>query len=200
MSSRHRSRYRARIPQVLGALVALISSCTVGPKFVRPAPQVPAHWLEQATSPPSTVSEQSAQQGAWWAAFNDPTLSSLIERGRASNLDLRAAVLRIEEARAQRDITAAGYWPTVSADASFTRQRFSDTTPTGSLFNSFGNVHLPGGAAISLPNPYNQYQLSADASWEIDLFGRIRRAVEAADAGIQVSVEDRRAVLVSVLG
>jgi multidrug efflux system outer membrane protein len=217
MSSRHRSRYRARTPHVLGALVALISGCTVGPKFVRPAPQVPAHWSEQTISPPpaaqpepqdqtppsappSAVSEQSAQQGAWWGAFNDPTLSSLIERGRASSLDLRAAVLRIEEARAQRDITAAGYWPTVSADASFTRQRFSDTTPTGSLFNSFGNVHLPGGAAISLPNPYNQYQLSADASWEIDLFGRIRRAVEAADAGIQVSVEDQRAVLVSVLG
>ena len=109
------------------------------------------------------------------------------------------AVLRIEESRAQRDITAAGYWPTLSADASFSRQRLSETTPTGSLFSSVGNIRLPGGGGISIPNPYSQYQLSADASWEIDLFGRIRRAVEAADAGVQVSVEDQRAVLVSVL-
>jgi len=62
-----------------------------------------------------------------------------------------------------------------------------------------GDLRLPGGVGISIPNPYNQYQLSAEASWEIDLFGRVRRAVEAADAGVQVSIEDRRAVLVSVL-
>ena len=99
-----------------------------------------------------------------------------------SNLDLRAAVLRIDEARAQRAIAAAAFWPTVSLDASYTRQRFSETTPTGVLFNSVGNVHLPGGASVSIPNPYNQFQLSAGASWEIDLFGRVRRAVEAADA------------------
>jgi NodT family efflux transporter outer membrane factor (OMF) lipoprotein len=58
---------------------------------------------------------------------------------------------------------------------------------------------LPGGASIDIPNPYNQFQLSAGATWEIDLFGRIRRSVEAADAAQQVSVEDRRAVMVSVL-
>ena len=108
-------------------------------------------------------------------------------------------MLRIEEARAQREVTAAGYWPTLSADASYSRQRLSETTPTGALFNSVGNSRLPGGAGISIPNPYSQYQLSADASWEIDLFGRVRRSVEAADAGVQVSVEDQRAVLVSVL-
>ena len=78
-------------------------------------------------------------------------------------------------------VTAAAYWPTLSADASFSRQRLSETTPTGALFNSIGNIRLPGGGGISIPNPYNQYQLSAAASWEIDLFGRIRRAVEAAD-------------------
>ena len=145
------------------------------------------------------MTEQSAQQPAWWASFNDPTLTSLVERGRSANLDLRVAVLRIEEARAQRDVTAAGYWPTLSVEGSYSRQRLSETTPTGSLFSSFGNIQLPGGAGISIPNPYSQYQLSADASWEIDLFGRIRRAVEAADASVQVSLEDQRALLVSVL-
>jgi outer membrane protein, multidrug efflux system len=198
------------------ALSALFSGCAVGPNFVPPTPQTPAHWSARSTSAPaatqqalpaapptpppmSAVTEQTAPPAAWWAAFNDPLLSSLLERGQSSNLDLRAAVLRIEEARAQRDVTAAGYWPTLSAEASYSRERISDTTPTGSLLSSVGNIRLPGGGGISIPNPYSQYQLSADASWEIDLFGRIRRAVEAADASVQVSVEDRRAVLVSVL-
>ena len=130
--------------------------------------------------------------------FGDPLLDSLIERAVKSNLDLRAAMLRIDEARAQRAISASAYWPTLSVDGSYTRQRFSETTPTGSLFNSVGNLHLPGGASVSIPNPYNQYQLSADASWEIDLFGRVRRSVEAAQAAQQVSIEDHRAMLVSV--
>lgn len=209
------------------ALAGLLAGCAVGPKFVPPTPQVPEHWSARASSPPpdvpalppdssatspppaapsspgsppsSLASEQSAPPSAWWDVFNDPMLTSLVERGRRSNLDLRLAVLRIEESRAQRDITATGSWPTLAADASFSRQRLSETTPTGSLFSSVGNIRLPGGGGISIPNPYSQYQLSADASWEIDLFGRIRRAVEAADAGVQVSVEDQRAVLVSVL-
>jgi NodT family efflux transporter outer membrane factor (OMF) lipoprotein len=203
----------------VGAILMLSAGCTVGPDFTRPTPQAPQHWPTQATSPtpsaqplpaepevqspsmapPLVATEQSTQQPAWWASFNDPMLNSLLERGRSSNLDLRLAVLRIEEARAQREVTAAAYWPTLSADASFSRQRLSETTPTGALFNSIGNIRLPGGGGISIPNPYNQYQLSAAASWEIDLFGRIRRAVEAADASVEVSVEDQRAVLVSVL-
>lgn len=199
------------------SLVALTAACSVGPNFVRPTPQTPAHWSdraiarsvtteqgpahpESAPAPVSEATEQSAELRGWWNGFNDAMLGSLIERAVPSNLDLRAALLRIDEARAQRAISAAAYWPTVAVDASFTRQRISETTPTGSLFTSAGNLHLPGVAGISIPNPYNQYQLSAAASWEIDLFGRVRRSVEAADANVQVSVEDQRGILVSVLG
>jgi NodT family efflux transporter outer membrane factor (OMF) lipoprotein len=203
-----------------GVIFTLAAGCTVGPKFSRPTPQAPDHWSARATAPsaaaqplpaepeaapapspstPTVATEHSAQQPSWWASFDDPMLISLVERARSSNLDLRMAVLRIEEAHAQRDVTAAGYWPTLSADASYSRQRLSETTPTGSLFNSIGNIQLPGGAGIRIPNPYSQFQLSADASWEIDLFGRIRRAVEAADAGVQVAVEDQCAVQVSIL-
>ena len=198
------------------AIAAPIAACTMGPNFVRPAPQTPAHWSEQAIAPISTthqppgalnasvprlsqVTVQSDDLREWWKGFNDAVLNSLIDRAVPANLDLRAALLRIDEARAQRASTAAAYWPTVAADASFTRQRISETTPTGALFNSAANLHLPGGASINIPNPYNQFQLSAAASWEIDLFGRIRRAVEAADANVQVSVEDQRGVLVAVL-
>lgn len=198
------------------SIMALAAGCSVGPDFARPTAQTPAHWSDRALAPSapadqppadphslppplSQVTEQSAELRGWWNGFNDAGLDSLIERAVPANLDLRAALLRIDEARAQRAISAAAYWPSVAVDASFARQRISETTPTGSLFNSAGNLHLPGGAGISIPNPYNQYQLSAAASWEIDLFGRVRRSVEAADANVQVAAEDRRGILVAVL-
>ena len=182
------------------AVAALLSACSVGPDFVKPKPASPAHWSAQArASPQPAITEQDVDLRTWWKSFGDAQLGSLIERAVDSNLDLRAAVLRIDEARAQRAIAAAAFWPTLALDASYTRQRFSETTPTGSLFNSVGSAHLPGGASINIPNPYNQFQLSAGATWEIDLFGRIRRSVEAADASQQASEEDHRAVLVSVL-
>jgi len=125
-------------------------------------------------------------------------LSSLIERGVSSNLDLRAAVLRISEARAQREVAQAAFWPSVDANASFTRQRISEATANGAALTRFGNVNIPGVPSVSFPNPYNQFQLGASASWELDLFGRVRRSVEAANADLQASVEDQHAVLVSL--
>ena len=185
------------------ALAMALAGCTVGPNFVRPIPQTPAHWSRPATTPSpintpreSTTTEETADLRRWWADFDDATLSSLIERSVASNLDLRAAVLRIEEARAQRGVTAASLWPILSANASYTRTRISETTTTGSLFNSIGT----GTAGISIPNPSNQYQLGTDISWEVDLFGRVSRSIEVADANIEASVEDQHAVLVSLLG
>jgi NodT family efflux transporter outer membrane factor (OMF) lipoprotein len=193
-------------------LAALLAGCTVGPDFVRPTAQVPPHWSQTlslapapesaaaaAPAPPGSTATEQAEQRAWWSAFNDPHLSALIERSVTSNLDLRAAVLRMQESRAQREVTAAAGWPSLSLDASYSRNRISETTPTGSLLNSVGSIKLPGAAGISIPNPYSQYQLSADASWEIDLFGRVRRSVEAADAGVQASLEDQHAVQVSLL-
>ena len=209
-----RSIGRCAAATLLPALLpAIFAACTVGPNFERPTPQTPAHWSARTTAPPaapreplsahraasaqlSSITEQATELRTWWQGFDDPLLNSLIGRALESNLDLRAAVLRIDEARAQRAIAAAAGWPMLSLNASYSRQRFSETTPTGSLFTSVGARSAGGG---SVPNPYNQFQLGADASWEIDLFGRLRRSVEAADASLQVSVEDHRAVLVSVL-
>src|ERR1035437_2135860 len=141
------------------------AGCTVGPNFVRPTPQTPAHWADVAASNrpdeharDSAMTEETADLRRWWADFNDPTLSSLIERAVDSNLDLRVAVLRIEEARAQRAVTAASLWPSLAANASYTRTRLSETTPTGALFSTIGQIKIPGAAGISIPNPYNQYR------------------------------------------
>jgi multidrug efflux system outer membrane protein len=184
------------------ALTVLPLGCTVGPQFKRPTPSVPAQWSSSSTAPAaqptSTVNTGAADLSTWWAEFNDPGLSSLIERSRASSLDLRAAVLRINESRAEHDVSAAGFWPTVSANASYTRQRISETTPNGAIFTQFNSVNIPGFPSVRLPNPYSQYQLGLGASWEPDLFGRVRRSVEAANADLRASVEDQRAVLVSL--
>jgi outer membrane protein, multidrug efflux system len=195
-----------RVLSLIGCLV-IFAGCAAGPDFKRPSPQLPDHWSDaDAGSRPenqpraSATEERDAELQRWWADFSDPTLSSLVERALSANLDVRVAVLRIEESRAERAVTTASLWPSLSANASYTRTRLSDTTPTGAVFTSFDHVNLPGVAGISIPNPYNQYQLGADASWEVDLFGRVRRSVEAADASLAASVEDQHAARVSLLG
>lgn len=186
----------------MAALAALLAGCAVGPRFLPPQPAVPAHWSQAAPGAPggaSAVDTGAPQVEAWWASFNDPALTSLIERSFAANLDLREAVVRIEEARAQRQATTAGLWPTLAANASFTRQRFSLDTPNGAVFGLAGSGRIPGlPPGVSISNPFNQYQLGLSASWELDLFGRVRRSVEAADADVQTAVENERDVRVSL--
>lgn len=206
----------------IGALgPVLLVACTVGPNFVRPEPRVASHWPSAvlqsaaATAPgeplptavpgeslpaTSALAEGPAPLATWWQRFGDTTLDSLITRAMHANVDLRAAVLRTSEALAQRDISAAGQWPTLSANASYDRERISETTPQGSLLNGAGRLgSIPGIGHFSIPNPFNQYQLGANASWELDLVGRLRRTIEAANASAQVSLEDQRAVQVSML-
>ena len=181
---------------VIVALAVLPMGCAVGPNFKKPEAKVPAGW--SAASASNAVNSDPATVVNWWTTFQEPTLSSLIERSTQSNLDLRAAVLRITEARAQKDVASAAFFPTASANAAFTRQRLSDTTTTGAVFTNFGGVQIPGMPSVNFPNPYNQFQLGASASWEPDLFGRVRRSVEASNAELQALVEDQHAVLVSL--
>lgn len=194
----------------------LLAGCTVGPDFKAPKPDTPAGWTKDALQPVAKSQQPSspstaAIDSAWWASFGDPTLTSLIARASAANLDLRQAVLRIAEARAQRDITAAAQFPSLSGNAGYTRERISEKTAFTSLLGSLGGAHGPPGSSSapaggvssaipSLPNPFDQYQWGFDASWEIDLFGGVRRSIEAADATTQASVEDRNDMLVSLQG
>lgn len=177
--------------------------CAVGPDFRRPQPDVPAAWSAGATrgargQVSQLTSSAVADAANWWVAFNDPQLTSLIERAQAANLDARLAVLRIAEARAQRDVAAAAQWPSLSSNASAQVNRLSESTPTGALFGKIGQGGAASGA--SFPNPYDQYQLGFGVSWEVDLFGRVRRSVEAANADTAATFEDSHAVLLSLLG
>ena len=201
MNSMPTPSFRSALLSAL-ALAPLIG-CTVGPDFKPPNPEVPAAWSASA-SPASSAQPSQATTApvdhadAWWAGFHDPELTSLIDRAAAANLDAKEAVLRIAEARAQHDVTAADRWPSLSANASAEVNRLSETTPTGALFSKIGQ--FPDLSGVSIPNPYDQYQLGFDASWEVDLWGRVRRSVEAAKADTAAQVEDSRAVLISMQG
>lgn len=183
------------------ALVSLgctLAGCAVGPSFVKPKPDVPAHWsataMSNGTEGAAHVTAERAQTVAWWSSFHDSTLTSLVQQSAAQNLDVKQSMLRIEEAQAQAAVVAGGLWPSLSANASWSRQRLSTNTPNGAIFG----LHFPG-LPPTLVNPYNQYQLGLGASWTLDLFGTERRALEAAGAEMQAAVEGGHAALLSMV-
>lgn len=168
---------------VSAGLVLLAVGCTVGPNYRRPDLPVPLAWNGAQQN---GVDTRAAELTRWWTAFNDPLLNSLVEAAVRSNLDLHLAEARIREARASRGVTAAGAWPTINTSGSYTRSRTSE--------NALSSL------SPSADLEHDLFKTGFDASWEIDLFGGVRRSVEAADANIEASVEDRRATLVTLLG
>jgi multidrug efflux system outer membrane protein len=168
---------------LFGGLVALVlASCTVGPDFLKPTPKMPEKWAE---APIDGITTKPLDISKWWVIFRDSELNSLIERAVQSNLDLQIAEARIREARAQRVVVAAAYYPEIEASGTYSRSRTSENANTSKV------TATPGGA--------NLFQAGFDASWEIDVFGGVRRAVEAATADIAVTEENRRDVLVTLL-
>jgi len=182
----------------LASLGCSLAGCAVGPNFVKPKPDVPAQWSATAvgngTEGAAHVTPERAQTVAWWSAFNDATLTSLVRQSAGQNLNVKQAVLRIEEAQAETAVVAGGLWPAVSANASWSRQRLSTNTPNGAIFG----LKFPG-LPPTLVNPYNQYQLGLGASWTLDLFGTARRSLEAADAQMQAAVEGEHAALLTMV-
>jgi NodT family efflux transporter outer membrane factor (OMF) lipoprotein len=183
------------LPVALALLGCTLAGCVVGPNFVKPKPSVPAQWSSTAAANGAArVSSERAQTVAWWSSFNDATLTSLVQQSAEQNLDIKQAVLRIEEAQAQTAVVAGGLWPDVSANASWSRQRLSTNTPNGAIFG----LNFPD-LPPTLVNPYNQYQLGLGASWTLDLFGTERRSIEAANAQMQAAVEGAHAALLSMV-
>jgi NodT family efflux transporter outer membrane factor (OMF) lipoprotein len=182
-------------PKTLNHLSAVITvaavfssaACAVGPNYQEPDAAVPAAW---SAAQEQGIQPQATELAEWWTAFNDPSLNSLIERAARSNLDLRLAEARIREARALRAGVAAGRWPTVDVGASYSRGRGSE--------NAFAGQ--PGGGSALLAEPQDLFRTGFDAAWEIDVFGGVRRTVEAADATVEAFVEDRRNTLVTLFG
>jgi NodT family efflux transporter outer membrane factor (OMF) lipoprotein len=128
--------------------------------------------------------------------FRDPILTDLERRIAAENLDVQTATIRLAESRLRRGVTAAAAFPSVNGDARYQRRQISVNGPL-SLINQF---RPPGQPPVALsPIPFNDYYIDLDASWELDLWGRVRRQIESADAQVDQAAEQRRDTLVSSL-
>ncbi|HEX4153175.1 MAG TPA: efflux transporter outer membrane subunit [Steroidobacteraceae bacterium] len=191
------------------ALTALLmQGCTaVGPDYKPPHEPVPRQYSgaarAQAAQPPGSprISTQEEPVSFWWQEFHDAELDKLIEQATAGNLNLKAAYLRIAEARIQVLSARAQGLPSLNASASYTREQLG----LAGILKSKG-IGTTGPTASSsaqaligaLEQPVNLYQLGFDASWEIDLFGKVRREVEAAGAQSAGAVESRNDLLLSL--
>ncbi len=170
-----------RVALVLGG--ALLTGCAVGPDYRAPPPvDTGTGW----TQPAADVSAP-ADLARWWSVLGDPVLERLIATALAGNLDLRQAAARIEEARALRDRAAGGLAPTVTAAASVNRRRQSENGP------------LPVGAIPGLEATQTIHDIGFDASWEADLFGGNRRALEGARARLQATEVEAQGVRMRIV-
>ena len=171
-----RVRWIARVGAlfVMGILAA---GCTVGPNYKRPSAPVTAKW--DVTEPwRESAPKDSLPKGQWWAVFHDNDLDGLETQALAANQTLKVSIARLEQARATAAIQVAALFPTLSTAPSAERQRLSGNRPTN-------------GVPITLrPASQNSFVLPFTVSYEVDLFGRRRRSIEAAEASYQANAAD----------
>ena len=165
-------------------LATLLGGCTVGPDYRRPLLSTPPNW-RTAAAVGEAPDAASLANTPWWELFKDPQLQALIQIALVENQDLRVAVERILQAGAQVGFTRADLFPKLDAA---TRSSYVEQTRHG-----FPSNPKPG------DNDSPLYQLSADVAWEVDLFGRIRRATEAEEALLLGTEEGRQAVTLSLV-
>jgi multidrug efflux system outer membrane protein len=168
-------------PSAVLAIQIFAGCATVGPDYVPPDTSVPvsATWHTELKGGLTAEEMDPQTLATWWNTLNDPELSSLINRAVLGNFDLKKALARVREARARRGVAKADLFPTLDATGSATWSRSSKDTGTGKISSL--------------------YAASFDAGWELDIFGGVRRSVEAAEADLQATQEDLRNVLVSLL-
>ena len=176
-----------KAPVLASFFAVALGGCTVGPEYRRPDAQLPASWTVPSTSV-SNGTGSALALGEWWRSFDDPLLNRLIQEAVEANLELKIAAARVREARAARLATSSGYWPQVGAGADYSRARLSENGPLGRTLHDAGR-----------PLENDLFTAGLDASWEIDVFGGTRRAVEAAGAELDAAEEARRDVLVILL-
>jgi len=189
-----------RLSLLLSAAL-LTSACAVGPNYHQPAIKAPSAYFETrdaGKAPLSRAVPAEADLSQWWRQFKDPVLDDLVAKALAQNLNLRAATDRLREARQSEIVAGAAGLPTVSANG--TVARVNTNSQSDLLGNIAGNTGTTGAAgaattvanSISTPSHINLFATNFDATWEIDIFGGVRRGVEEAQANTQAAVWQRR--------
>lgn len=201
---------------VAAAVAVLLTGCAVGPNFTRPDANVPSAWCSagcQIRSAGPSKATLDPVNTTWWTSFNDPELVALEERVAGTNLDLKVASLRLAESRANRAITAADRYPDLNGNAGVSHQLASangvlsvagevqqaPNSATAANGTGTGVSAAPTQSKGSGPAAFNLFQAGFDSSWELDLWGRVRREVEAADASVQMQAEARRDLLTATM-
>ena len=170
------------IHSVLLVMLVFIVSCTVGPNYVKPTVQVPAAYKENAGWQVAQP-QDATLRGNWWEMFNDPQLNALEEQVEVSNQNVAVAEAQFRQARALVQQARAAYFPTVTVGASLNNSSQSASTR---ISNSSSGRTAP-----------TLFAMAVDASWEIDVWGRIRRLVESSQASAQASAADIETALLS---
>lgn len=171
-------------------LGVLLAGCQVGPDFQSPDAKAPDVWR---AGPPAATDIKShvvsdTIDASWWGAFGDPLLNDLEQRAGQSNLSIAASAQRIVQSRAIRAVAGADAVPSLDANASYERQRLSANGQLASIAKGSGRSIRSG----------DIWQFGFDASWELDLWGRVARNIEASDASLEASLQDHRDVVLAV--
>ncbi len=181
-------------PLVVGVAAAMLAACAVGPDFVRPDTPVPGHFAQaNAAGQGEADAGASAQEAGFalasdsefWRGFDDPLLTRLVEEALAANHDLRIALANYDRANALLRGAKFDYFPTITA--------------TGEAADARASADQAPGVARA-DRDAESYSASAQVSWELDLWGRVRRSVEASRAGAAASAADLQALQVAIVG
>jgi multidrug efflux system outer membrane protein len=191
--------FRTARPAIAAVLASLLGACAVGPNYYRPEIATPPAYSELSAQPKAPFSQPLAepvdesQVAAWWKGFDDPILNALIEQALKGNLDLQTDYARIRQAREQEVVSGAAGLPHASVAANVAR--INDNA------SSFDRLVQQGGAGggaeggqggFAFPSSINNFAVAFDATWEPDVFGGVRRSVEAARAGAEVAIWTQR--------
>jgi len=183
-----RSALGNRVPSVAGGALflalMLLSGCAVGPRYARPSAPVPPDYKETPQNWKPAQPADQALRGKWWEVYQDPELNAIEEKINISNQSLKAAQAQFAQARATVRYNRADYYPTITVGVSASRERYSGNRPL--------NI-APGNTQIA-----NDLVIPVDMSYEPDVWGRVRRTVEAARANAQASLADVESVSLSV--
>ena len=163
-----------------------LSGCVMGPDFDPPVPKLASHWAQAESEAGHSRAVESAVDLQWWDSFGDKQLSELVRAAQLSNFDVQMAASRLEQSLALRRQITADTLPSVGAAADYSRSR-----------NTQRGLNDPSGH--SGKQAFNVWNSGIGFSWEVDLWGRVKRSVEAADASVTMAQEDRHAVQLWVI-
>ena len=171
----HLRQVSSRIISLL-LVCSLVGACKVGPNYHRPDVQTPAAYRDLNNNPRAQAQAASFADLPWWQVFQDPQLQELIRTALKQNYDMQIATERINAARAQVAVTRSALFPQVQGNGNFT-----------------------GGKESTFQTKFNFFTLTADAAFQLDLFGRLRRATEAARAQLLATEEAQRTVTLTLV-